>query len=533
MSKWKLTIQLVSGVFSILLLTNLLSYYSLERQQTYSSEVEVASHKKSLSAALELSLEKQSSGVRAFLSSSSEKLLARDAEGKLEFARAVEELRPLLVTAKGKALLDDIELTYPKYRTALDSEIEFTRESKQQNARALLIDPDVAQARSHLNQSLAEFDGQEEMLKQEAMVKLEESQKFGQRLGFLMLIPGLLFAALIARFGAGAVRRETEAMREMIGKMANGQLDIADGRVAGDDEISMAVKLLNEMKQNLQRLLRGISAGAENITRTGAEISTTATSQARSADDQRLQSQQVASAMTEMSASVREVAESTSSVARASDEATEIARRGGEIVQQALAAMKTIADSVNSTATRIEELGQGSERIGQITHVIDEIAQQTNLLALNAAIEAARAGEAGRGFAVVAGEVRRLAERTAQATREITEMVGSIQSGTNAAVQSMDAGKLEVARGVATTAQAGESLARIISTVDNVGRMVSQIAAATTEQAAAAEEVSLSIQRISSLVDESAHAANQTDHACRGLNELSSTLQLSIAQFHI
>ena len=269
MSKWKLTIQLVSGVFSILLLTNLLSYYSLERQQTYSGEVEVASHKKSLSAALELSLEKQSSGVRAFLSSSSEKLLARDADGKLEFARAVEELRPLLVTAKGKALLDDIELTYPKYRTALDSEIEFTRESKQQNARALLIDPDVAQARSHLNQSLAEFDAQEEMLKQEAMVKLEESQKFGQRLGFLMLIPGLLFAAVIARFGAGAVRRETEAMREMIGKMANGQLDIADGRVAGDDEISMAVKLLNEMKQNLQRLLRGISAGAENITRTG------------------------------------------------------------------------------------------------------------------------------------------------------------------------------------------------------------------------------------------------------------------------
>ena len=116
---------------------------------------------------------------------------------------------------------------------------------------------------------------------------------------------------------------------------------------------------------------------------------------------------------------------------------------------------------------------------------------------------------------------------------EITEMVGSIQSGTNAAVQSMDSGKLEVARGVATTAQAGESLARIISTVDNVGRMVSQIAAATTEQAAAAEEVSLSIQRISSLVDESAHAANETDHACRGLNELSSTLQHSIAQFHI
>jgi methyl-accepting chemotaxis protein len=137
----------------------------------------------------------------------------------------------------------------------------------------------------------------------------------------------------------------------------------------------------------------------------------------------------------------------------------------------------------------VEELWKGSERIGQITHVIDEIAQQTNLLVLNAAIEAARAGEAGRGFAVVAGEVRRLAERTATATREITEMITTIQAGTSAAVQSMEDGKLQVERGVATTGEAGESLARIIATVDNVGHMVAQIAAATTEQAATADEV--------------------------------------------
>jgi methyl-accepting chemotaxis protein len=188
---------------------------------------------------------------------------------------------------------------------------------------------------------------------------------------------------------------------------------------------------------------------------------------------------------------------------------------------------------VQSTATKIEELGRGSERIGQITHVIDEIAQQTNLLALNAAIEAARAGEAGRGFAVVAGEVRRLAERTAQATREITEMIASIQTGTSAAVESMEAGKAQVERGVITTGQAGESLSRIIATVDNVGHMVAQIAAATTQQASAADEVHSSMQKISSLVEDAANSANSTDQACRGLNDLSSTLQVSVARFRI
>ena len=526
MSKWKLTIQLVSGVFSILLIQNFLSYYWLERQKSELADMESASRMENLAAKLEGALSSSANGSNPM-----------EASVKTVFTREMEDLQAMLSAPSNKTVQSQIMSSYSGFRAASGIQdtrgnaARFNHPSRQPETGGLPSDLKLASIR--LRQSLANFGVQQDAAQQQALVSLQESQKSGQRRGFLILIPGLLFAAAIARFAAGAVRRETEAMRDMIGRMAKGEFNMADGVVHGDDEISMAVKLLNDMKANLQILLRGVSAGAANITRTGAEISSTATSQARSADDQRLQSQQVASAMTQMSASVREVAASTSSVARASDEATEIARNGGVIVQQALTAMHTIADSVNSTASRIEELGVGSERIGQITHVIDEIAQQTNLLALNAAIEAARAGEAGRGFAVVAGEVRRLAERTAQATREITEMVGSIQAGTNAAVQSMDAGKVEVARGVTTTAQAGESLARIIATVDNVGRMVSQIAAATTQQAAAAEEVSLSIQKISSLVDDSAHAANETDHACRGLNELSSTLQLSISRFQI
>jgi methyl-accepting chemotaxis protein len=533
MSKWKLTTQLVLAVFTILLATDLVSYFAIQKQKSLSAEVELTSEKKALSSKLELALEKQSAGVRAFILTSSEKLLTRDDEGKRDFTDAIATLKPMLVTVRGKALIAEIESTYPVYRAALDKEVQLTREGKQVEAQAILSDPTVSQARTQLRQLLVDFDNQEESLKKEALVRLEESQTSGQRIGLIMLLPALLLAALVARFAAGAVGRETEAMRAMIRQMAQGELNIADGRVLGQDEISQAVSLLNELKHNFQAVLQTISSGAEDITRTSSEIAASAATQAQGADVQRHQSQQVAVAMHQMTASVREVAQSTSSVARASEDATEIARHGGEIVQQALTAMRTISDSVQSTAVKIEELGRGSERIGQITHVIDEIAQQTNLLALNAAIEAARAGEAGRGFAVVAGEVRRLAERTAQATREITEMITTIQAGTTAAVESMEAGKAQVEHGVATTGQAGESLSRIISTVDNVGHMVAQIAAAATQQAAAAEEVHTSVQKISALVEDAAQSATATDHACRGLNNLSSTLQVSIARFQL
>jgi methyl-accepting chemotaxis protein len=533
MSKFKIPIQPMSAVFAILLLTNAVACISTERQRSLFLEVESTTQKETLSAKLELALEKQSAGVRAFLISGSETLRARDDEGKHDFAEAIESLKPRLSSEQDRAILADIEATYPIYRAALDKEVQFTRESRKADAEAILMDPAVGQARTHLHQLLGDFDNQEERLKQQSIQKLENSQTIAEWIGLVLLAPALLFAGIVARSSSGAVRRETEAMRDMIRKMAKGELNIADGVATGNVEISQAVELLNEMKHNFHRVLLSISDGAEDIAHTSAEITAAATKQARGAEVQKGQSLQVASAMQEMTASVREVAQNTSMVARASEDATETARQGGEIVQQALTAIRTISDSVQSTAAKVEELGKGSERIGEIVHVIDDIANQTNLLALNAAIEAARAGDSGRGFAVVAGEVRRLAERTAQATREISTMIVGIQGGTRAAVESMEQGRLNVERGVSTTGQAGESLARIIATVDNVGTMVAQIAAATTEQAAAADEVHYSIQKISELVQESAESAKATDQACRGLNALSQTLQQSVSRFTV
>jgi methyl-accepting chemotaxis protein len=140
--------------------------------------------------------------------------------------------------------------------------------------------------------------------------------------------------------------------------------------------------------------------------------------------------------------------------------------------------MRSIAESTKAVASRITELGKSSEQIGKIIAVIDDIADQTNLLALNAAIEAARAGEQGRGFAVVADEVRKLAERTTKATKEIASMIESIQKETKSPVQAMEKGSREVQLGVEKTTASGAALGEIIRMSEQVGDMISQIAEA-------------------------------------------------------
>src|SRR5271169_6781810 len=195
--------------------------------------------------------------------------------------------------------------------------------------------------------------------------------------------------------------------------------------------------------------------------------------------------------------------------------------------------MRTIANSVGDTARKVQELGKRSDEIGRISGVIDDIADQTNLLALNAAIEAARAGEQGRGFAVVADEVRKLAERTGAATKEISAMIGTIQSETRTAVAAMEAGSREVESGVESTRRAGDSLQQIIQMSDHVGEMVKQIATAATQQAAATQEIDNNVDQIARIAASTESGAQQTADALQDFAGFALNLQQLVGQFRL
>jgi methyl-accepting chemotaxis protein len=237
--------------------------------------------------------------------------------------------------------------------------------------------------------------------------------------------------------------------------------------------------------------------------------------------------------MQEMSSTVTSVSDSCNKAADAASQAAETARQGGSIVEATLAKMRVIAESVGATARKMEELGKSSDQIGRIIGVIDDIADQTNLLALNAAIEAARAGEQGRGFAVVADEVRKLAERTTTATKEITQMIKNVQDETKVAVTAMESGTKQVEEGVASTAKAGDSLRAIIQMSEQVGGMIAEIATAATEQASTTEQVNGNVDQISRLVKESAIGAQQSATACHDLSGLALDLQTMVGKFKL
>ena len=254
---------------------------------------------------------------------------------------------------------------------------------------------------------------------------------------------------------------------------------------------------------------------------------------AAGAQEQSSQTTEVAAAVEQMTKTIYETTKNTGQAAEASKNAGKVAKEGGNIVEETIIGMNRISDVVTKSAETVQELGKSSNQIGEIVQVIDDIADQTNLLALNAAIEAARAGEQGRGFAVVADEVRKLAERTTKATKEIATMIKQIQKDTAEAVISMQTGKNEVNNGKQLALKAGDALTEIISGADKVVDIVTQVASASEEQSSASEQISKNIESISSVTQQSASGVQQIAHASEDLNRLTLNLQELIAQFKL
>jgi methyl-accepting chemotaxis protein len=313
-------------------------------------------------------------------------------------------------------------------------------------------------------------------------------------------------------------------------RIANNDLTVTIEPKSEKDVLGHSFKT---MATNLMSVMRELNDNSSQVVTAATEIASSSEEMARGAQQQSSQTAQVSAAVEEMTATIVESSRNASEAAGQAKEAADAATQGRQVVAQTMEGMNRIAQVVHESAKTIEQLSKSSDQIGEIIGVIDDIADQTNLLALNAAIEAARAGEQGRGFAVVADEVRKLAERTTKATKEISDMIRSIQSETKGAVTSMEQGIKEVEGGRVMASQAGESLGAILGYAQRVREMIQQVAAAGEQQSAAAEQIARSIEGIAQVTKQSTLGAEQSASAAEELNHQAEGLKQMVGRFRV
>ncbi len=299
------------------------------------------------------------------------------------------------------------------------------------------------------------------------------------------------------------------------------------------DEIGLIARNFNSLLSTLHVVMCEIFNSAEQVFNAAGELHKNAEQMTLDAEQQKSKTASSTKSIETMTRSIAQVASSTQNLAAASDEVMAAATEGGNTVQHAAVGMNSIAESVCDSGALIKRLGERSNEISVIVQMIRGIADQTNLLALNAAIEAARAGEQGRGFAVVAEEVRKLAERTAGATTQVSDMIGLMQEETAQAVGSTEAVNTLVDRGLAQARQAGAAITRINDSINPTVNQIRGIAAATQEQLAVSKRITGDMEEMSRITGEYLVVVGNMTQASRHLEQLSTQLKSSAERFSV
>ena len=318
----------------------------------------------------------------------------------------------------------------------------------------------------------------------------------------------------------------------VVERVASGDLS-QDLHVERKDEIGQLQNSIQRMTVNLRALIGGISDSVTQIASAAEELSAVTEQTSAGVNSQKVETDQVATAMHEMTATVQEVARNAEEASEAAVAADQQAREGDRVVKEAITQIERLASEVGNSTDAMTELKRESDKIGSVLDVIKSVAQQTNLLALNAAIEAARAGEAGRGFAVVADEVRSLAQRTQKSTEEIEALIAGLQKGTQHVATIMDNSRSLTVSSVELTRRAGSSLENIARTVSAIQGMNQQIAAAAEQQSATAEEINRSVLNVRDVSEQTSAASEETAASSVELARLGNHLQMLVGKFRV
>ena len=314
-------------------------------------------------------------------------------------------------------------------------------------------------------------------------------------------------------------------------QIARGDMTLR-GKVSSD-ALGNVVDSVNYMLDNFCKVLERVRKAAVDVQSSANEILIASEEMSSGAIQQDQEITNTSSAVEQLTVSMKQVSNNAEASAEAARRALDAAEQGNRSVHDTLEGMQRIRSSVQATAKRIKALGDRSLEISEIVNVINDITEQTNLLALNAAIEAARAGEAGRGFAVVADEVRKLAEHSRNATKDIAALIKAIQAETNDAVVVMEEGTKEVEIGAKLADQAGKALEAISTVVRQSAELVQEISLASKQQVRGTEGVANAMQIISNITRQTSQGARQTARTVEQLVHMSEQLNEALSQFRV
>ncbi len=456
-----------------------------------------------------------------------ERVKIEEARGR--YREAMAKLEETEKSAEGKQLLENAKSAIVPAVQANNRVVELALAHKQEEAIALLMKeaiPLTGKVQDLFSAEARFQQGNVDDTYRKADLIYERTKWFQLVAGVFAVVLGIAAALYLTRHLAYRIN----GLVYMTGHIAGGDLS-REIPISGKDELAVLGTSINSMRNSMSTMIASVRETATHVESSANVLNTVCEQIATSTEQMAAQTGTIATAGEEMAATSNGIAENCNIVAENSRKGLELVAEGVSVVEDTIAGMTRISERVKATAASLDGLGARSDQIGEIVGTIEDIADQTNLLALNAAIEAARAGEQGRGFAVVADEVRALAERTTRATKEIAQMIRTIQNETAEAVKSMDEGVTEVERGSEDAARSGSALNEILAQINAISTEVGQIAAAAEEQTATTMQITGNIQQMSGVVQMSASCSQDSASSASALHASAMELNRLVERF--